>query len=1038
MGIDALVEVIAGAPAEWEARLRTPAQRFAVGDRVGPFRLLRRLGAGGMGEVFEAEQDSPRRRVALKVLHPESLGSIGMRRIHAEATLLAHSSHPGIVSVYAAGTVEDPNGLPVGYLAMELVREALPLTVAADARHLDLRGRVELMRQLAEAVAHAHDEGVVHLDLKPTNALVDKDCRVKLIDFGLARAAGGVIPLTDCPTGNTGWIGTYEYMAPEQFLRTPAACDQRADVYALGVMLHELLTGQRPINISGMSPFQIAETLRTAVPPDPSQFGPSVPPSLAAIVARCLEPIPDMRYACGGDLRKDLDRWLTGGPPQATSRSLVGRAWRRLRLHAKPIGTAALLCLGVSLLVLGVALVSNATARRDRAERSLRHAITRDASAALGRGQLALALFTALRIPEQTWETRAFAAIASQSLFHLTLPTSAKRVAFTREDRSLICLDLDGTLWLYSILDGVLEELAPPAERVEDMLRIPGSDVLALRASTGETMLARLSEEGTLTTHPIGHSDQWTTIASRLALVSGNTLTILEVSSLTDTRLLAEMQADGAKSVAWLHEDEVIIAFADRIERWTLGPAGTLTSSLLAREPSAPGDRLVAVGGTLFRTNPRSGLARRNGDRWEHFPSRDFALDSFTAVPASDGRRIAVGHGTGVHFLADRDSAAMTGIISSHTSPISDIAWSSDDRYFATASIDCSVRVWPSDTTFLQPRRDTASRLAESIAQIDISTDGDLLASLSPEGVVQVDRLRPIHELLARVPCSGVRTVAVSSESATLFVATTDTLYGAPLTGGPWEVLASLPAAPISMLHRTGSLTLLLSSGVVLCVDAASHRIRWESAPHTVDPKTARLVRASDAAVVVRFASRGHVASAFDPRTGRQIATLDEPSSGVIEVDYASTQRAWIFTDANQRASRVDRDGTLTLGTSGTVAVSGSGGVLTPDESRFIVCGPLGQVSVIDTETVDVIAWFAAEAMPAGAMRFAEEADVLTVAAVDGRVRQYNSRSPIRQPEYFWRPEHHDGKLGFRLIARDEAQARYDARRTIRRTSADR
>jgi WD40 repeat protein len=1038
VGIDALVEVIAGAPDAWEARLRTPAQRFAVGDRVGPFQLLRRLGAGGMGEVFEAEQDSPRRRVALKVLHPESLGSVGMRRIHSEATLLAHSSHPGIVTVYAAGTVEDPNGLPVGYLAMELVRDALPLTIAADARHLDLRGRVELMRQLVEAVAHAHEEGVVHLDLKPTNALVDREGRVKLIDFGLARAAGGVIPLTDCPAGNTGWIGTYEYMAPEQFLRTPAECDQRADVYALGVMLHELLTGQRPINLSGMSPYQIAEALRTSVPPDPAQFGASVPTPLAAIVARCLEPIPGMRYTSGRALLDDLDRWLRGGSPQATRRSIGGRLWRLTRLHAKPISTAGLLCLGFALLALGGVLVNNATARRERAERSLRHAVTRDASAALTRGQVAVAASMAQRLFPQTWETRAFVAIASRPFFDFSLPTSAKRITFARNDRSLLCLDLEGGIWVYSILDGVLKQVEPPVDRVEDILRIGDSDLLAIRSSTGETMLAVVAEDGTLTTQPIGACDQWATIGSKLAMVRGDHLTILEVSSLTETRLLAEARIDAVMSVAWLGVDELLLGFADRLERWTLGPTGEGTPSLFAREPFTAGDRHLVVDGTLFRINPRTGLFRRNSDRWEHFPSRDFGLDSFTAVPASDGRRIAVGHGSGVHFLADRDSAAMTGIISSHTSPISDIAWSSDDRYFATASIDCSVRVWPSDPAFLQPRRDTASRLAESVAQIDISTDGDLLATRSPEGILQVDRLRPIHELLMRVPSDSARAVAVSSESATLFVATTDRIYGAPLAGGPWETLASLPAAPISMLHRSGSLTLLLESGVLLCVDAAARRIRWTTEPHTLELKSARLVRASDTVIVARFGDRGHVASAFDPRTGRLIARLDEPASGVIEVDYAATQRAWIFTDANQRAARLDRDGSLTVGTSGTVAVSGSGGLLIPDESRFLVCGPLGQISVIDTETLDVIAWFANEAMPAGAIGFAEEAEVLTVAAIDGRVRQYNSRSPIRQPEYFWRPEHRDGKLEFRLISREEAQARYDARRTITRRNGGR
>ncbi len=1038
VGIDALVEVIAQTPAAWERRLRAPSQRFAVGDRVGPFRLLRRLGAGGMGEVFEAEQDSPRRLVALKVLHPESLGSIGMRRIHAEATLLAHSSHPGIVTVYAAGLVEDPNGLPVGYLAMELVRDALPITLAAESRPLDVRARVALMRQLAAAVAHAHEEGVVHLDLKPTNALVDANGTVKLIDFGLARAAGGVIPLTDCPAGNTGWIGTYEYMAPEQFLRTPAACDQRADVYALGVMLHELLTGRRPINISGMSPYQIAEALRTSVPPTAAQLGESVPPSLAAIVARCLEPIPSMRYADGPALLADLDRWLGGAPTLATSRSALGRSWRFLRLRVKQIVVMLIVALGLALFALGVGLLNRASNGKYRAEQLLQHARLRDASSALRRGQLALASQIAQSSESSNWESRAFQSLKSQSLCDLTLPTSAKRVAFANQDRFLVCLDLDGGLWTYSILDQILAPLEVPIARVEDLVRIADTDLLALRSANGESFLARLSDDGTCALQPIGACDLWATAGTRMTMVHGGQVTVREATTLDDGRVLAEATADGIRSVAMLDASTLLLGFADRLERWTLTPEGTLLPSLFAREPVEPGDRHIVAAGTLFRAHPRSGLSRWSGQGWEHFPSRDFALDAFTAVPARDGRRIAVGHGSGVHFLADRDSAAMTGIISSHTSPISDIAWSSDDRHFATAAIDCAVRIWPSDPAYLQPRRDTASRLAERIAQVEVSTDGDLLASLSPDGVVQVDLLRPMHALLVRVPCTGVRAVAVRSESGTLVVATEDALCEMPLAGGPWERILPLDDAPLALLDHQGELTLLLETGSVLRVEAETGRVLWRTGPETVDPAAARLVRANESVVVARYGHRGHIASAFDPRNGRRIARLEEPASGVIEADYAVTQRAWIFTDANQRPSRLDRDGTLTVGTSGSIAVSGVGGFLIPDESRFLVCGPLGQVSVIETETLDVIAWFANEAMPARTMRFADEAQVLTVAASDGRVRQYNSRSAMRQPEYFWRPEHSNGTLGFRLISREEAQARYDARRTITRTSGAR
>ena len=274
-----------------------------------------------MGTVYEAEQDSPRRPVALKVVRPGLASPAVIRRFAHEAQILARLHHPGIAQVYEAGIADD--GQP--FFAMEFIR-GLPLDEYADRHGLDLAARVALVARVCDAVQHAHDQGVIHRDLKPANILVEEAGQPKVLDFGVARATDADL-LTAAGLTRTGQLlGTPNYMSPEQVAGDPAAIDRRADVYALGVILFELAAHRLPYRLEDRP---LAEAARLILEQDPPRLGsldPEFRGDVETIVAKAMEKDPrgatrrrrTWRRTCGAS-------WPTsrsgrgGSPPRSGS-----------------------------------------------------------------------------------------------------------------------------------------------------------------------------------------------------------------------------------------------------------------------------------------------------------------------------------------------------------------------------------------------------------------------------------------------------------------------------------------------------------------------------------------------------------------------------------------------------------------------------------------------------------------------------------------------------------------------------------------------
>ncbi len=283
-----------------------------VPAEIGRFRVLGVLGEGGMGTVYEAEQERPHRRVALKVMRPGFTNAHLARRFEVEVDVLGRLQHPGIAQIFEAGTYDDGYG-PQPFFAMERIRGEHLLE---HCRRLEFgtRARLELIVRVCDAVHHAHVHGVIHRDLKPANVLVDESGQPKVLDFGVARATDSDMQTMTSATDVGQLVGTLPYMSPEQVEADPARIDARSDVYALGVMIYELLTGQLPYEVRGKLIHEVARVIRDEDPTPLSIRDRVFRGDLDTIVAKALEKERERRYPSARALADDVGRYLREEP----------------------------------------------------------------------------------------------------------------------------------------------------------------------------------------------------------------------------------------------------------------------------------------------------------------------------------------------------------------------------------------------------------------------------------------------------------------------------------------------------------------------------------------------------------------------------------------------------------------------------------------------------------------------------------------------------------------------------------------------------
>ncbi|HEU4880154.1 MAG TPA: serine/threonine-protein kinase, partial [Gemmatimonadaceae bacterium] len=398
--VTALLEAFADASA---FIIDNPPATFISGNQIGPYRLLRELGEGGCGVAYLAEQATPvRRQVALKVIKPGMDTRAVVARFEAERQVLALLDHPNIAKVFDAGAT--PEGRP--YFVMELVRGIRITEYCAQSR-MTVAQRLSLFTQACLAIQHAHQKGIIHRDIKPSNVLVtmhDGLALAKVIDFGIAKATQGRLIDQTLHTEVDQIIGTPAYISPEQTKPTQTAVDTRSDIYGLGVLLYELLTGQTPFDAHDLEMIGIEElrericteeptrpsrrlmsfaeesltrvAIRSAM--TPSRLVRQIRDDLDWIVMKCLEKEPTRRYQAVNDLIADIERYLHHEPVLAHPPTViytVRKLARRNRIAF--VSALALVAFVFCVTVLAVVMAIQSqriAAERDQAERERQRA----------------------------------------------------------------------------------------------------------------------------------------------------------------------------------------------------------------------------------------------------------------------------------------------------------------------------------------------------------------------------------------------------------------------------------------------------------------------------------------------------------------------------------------------------------------------------------------------------------------------------------------------------------------------------------------
>ena len=312
--VEAMLQAIDVTDDEFLDPARLPSLDMAGGD--GPLQpgtvlsncfVLHAIGSGGVGVVYAAQQEHPRRTVAIKVLRRGFRRSEILRRFEREAELLGRLQHPGVAQVFAFSR---GNRRVPAHLVMELVTGP-PITEYVEAQALGYAVRIELMIAVCEAVQHAHDRGIIHRDLKPANVLVSDDGRPKILDFGIARATGLDVD-SILQTAQGELLGTVPYMSPERLRGVTGEVDARSDIYALGVMFYRLMAGRLPFDVRGITLLEAAQRILRAEVPPLGSVDHALAGSIEQVAKRSMSPDREQRYQSAADLVTDLRACLEG------------------------------------------------------------------------------------------------------------------------------------------------------------------------------------------------------------------------------------------------------------------------------------------------------------------------------------------------------------------------------------------------------------------------------------------------------------------------------------------------------------------------------------------------------------------------------------------------------------------------------------------------------------------------------------------------------------------------------------------------------
>jgi eukaryotic-like serine/threonine-protein kinase len=654
---------------------------------IGRYRILRRHGEGGMGTVYEAEQDNPRRTVALKVIRHGFVSTEFLNRFKHEAQILGRLQHSGIAQVYEAGRGTD--GQP--FFAMEFIR-GKPLDEYARSHSLDLRTCLELLAKICDAVQHAHEKGVVHRDLKPGNILVEESGQPKVLDFGVAHVTAADSLTTAGRTQAGQLLGTLGYMSPEQIAADPAGLDGRSDVYTLGVILFELLAKRLPYQLDRLPAHEAARVIQEQEPSRLGSIDTLYRGDVEIIVAKALEKVESRRYASAGELASDIRRYLRGEPilarPASALYQLRKFARRNKTLVAGVSGVIAALLVGTVVSIL-FAL---------RAEENARVAEERERIAT-----------------HESYRARIAAAVAAVSR-HDVEDAERQLEAAPRALRE----------WEWRHLHARLDESIAT-------FRGDAGESQFLINDSGGIRIARMARAGLRISDQEGKA-----LWARTFRPTTNLLPHPPLLTRHGLRLLAREPAVQMPNAA-LGQDPLqhttslyVLDEEGRVQFPLKGPAGSDTDQVVV---SADGSRLAACwsrdGSWLLTVyDADTGIAQATSQR-DIGETLDLAF-------SPDAKHVATGGEDGVTRLWDTKTGAMTAECRGHLRKVFDLAFRPDGLRLATASADGTVRQWDSvNGREVEPSYD---RHTGEVRTATYSPDGQWIASGGTDRTIRVWR----------------------------------------------------------------------------------------------------------------------------------------------------------------------------------------------------------------------------------------------------------------------------------------------------------
>ncbi len=720
---------------------------------IGGYRILRVIGDGGMGTVYEAEQRDPQRVIALKVLHRWSTSASLVRRFRRETQVLGRLQHPGIAQIFEAG-VHDPGdgSRPVPFFVMELVR-GQSLTAYIRAQGCPLRRRLEIFLQICAAVAYAHQRGVIHRDLKPDNILIDDDGNAKVIDFGIATSAttsgGADAPATTAHTTPGQVIGTLPYMSPEQVSGDPTRIDARTDVYALGVLLYETLADRLPYDLRDRSLPDAARVIREESHGRLSTVNRVFRGDLETIVTKALEKDPDRRYQSVADLADDIRRHLHHEPiaarPPSTLYQLSKFASRNRAIVAGVAGIMLALGLG-AVAATTFAIDANARAKAERWSSYL--ARIEAATAALDRDDvLAARRNLDLAPPElRGWEWHHLDRNTDPWMARIAAPSPVVgELAFLADGKRVAAVTRDNRLRVWDVSTG----------RVHGELVID-AEVRAVDSASTAPLLS-------VVTSPSAASGDG---ACEVRIIDIETLTevhrwVNAPSGIIDT----DVANDGHLIVAISRETITAWDARSREVLWTERPPMHDDSMLGHLDLSLQSDGTTIVLTTGYPQNSHvvSTIDAATGaKRGDYHSAENGRVVEFRPHHAE----FASGSSVRETQVVDSRRMALVGRWPGHTRSIRGIAYSSDGNRVATASLDGSVRVRDaSDGTML--RIYTPGEEATKALSMALSNDGSRLA-LASGSTITIGDVRAEQSTVLRGSDRYVYCVAFSPDGSLL------------------------------------------------------------------------------------------------------------------------------------------------------------------------------------------------------------------------------------------------------------------------------